>query len=190
MNAMHSEPGDELLIAVDAADNVLAYRTKRELHAGAGVLHRAFSIFLFNARGEVLVQQRSRLKPLWPGFWSNSCCSHPRRGENDLDAARRRLTEELGVRSEPEFLYRFEYHAAFDALGSEHELCSVYLARSAAPPRVDPDEVAAWKWMACAVLDRELAAQPERFTPWLKLEWPRLRTEFAGRVADFAVPQR
>ena len=189
MSSTNAEGGEELLIAVDAADNVLSYRSKRELHAGAGVLHRAFSIFLFNADGDVLVQRRSRLKPLWPGYWSNSCCSHPRRGESDLDAAKRRLYEELGVRAEPEFLYRFEYHATFDAGGAEHELCSVYLARSEQAPRAHPDEISEWKWTTCEALDRGLATQTQHYTPWLNLEWPRLRGEFAARLAGYSAPR-
>lgn len=172
---------DEPLIVVDSDDRVLGYRTKLDCHRGEGVLHRAFSIFLFNGRGEVLLQQRSAQKPLWPGYWSNSCCSHPRRGESVDQAAVRRLREELSIDAALTYFYRFEYHARFGA-GAEHELCSVYVARSDAPVAVNPNEVAACRFVSPAALDRELLDNGARYTPWLKLEWAQLRREHWARV--------
>ena len=166
---------DEPLILVDRQDNVRGYESKARAHLGDGMLHRAFSIFLFNAAGDVLLQQRSRDKPLWGGFWSNSCCSHPRRGESMVDAAKRRLFEEVGVSAPLTFLYRFEYQARFGDVGSEHELCSVFAARSDAPIAVNPNEISDHRFVAPATLDRELETAPDRHTPWLKLEWPRIR---------------
>ncbi len=173
---------DEPLILVDSADNVLGYRPKSECHEGDGLLHRAFSIFLFNDDGEVLLQQRSDMKQLWPGYWSNSCCSHPRRGENVTDAAERRLHEELAIRTPLTFLYRFEYRAAFGAAGTEHELCSVYAARSDDPVAVNVNEVSAWDFVAPETLDRELANHPAAYTPWHKLEWPQIRRSHWAQV--------
>lgn len=166
---------DEPLIVVDADDNVLGHMPKAEAHVGEGVLHRAFSIFLFDGDGNTLLQRRADGKQLWGGYWSNSCCSHPRRGESVDMAAVRRLREELGVDARLSFLYRFEYHARFGAAGSEHEMCSVYAARSDAPVSVNPNEISACRPVAPATLDAELAAHPERYTPWLKMEWPRIR---------------
>ncbi len=166
---------DEPLILVDANDNILGHMPKAEAHLGEGVLHRAFSIFLFNGQGEVLLQQRAASKQLWGGFWSNSCCSHPRRGETVTDAAARRLCEELAVNTPLMFLYRFEYQAQFSAAGAEHELCSVFAARSDAPIVVNENEISACAFVAPDALDHELATRPERYTPWLKLEWPRIR---------------
>ena len=117
----------EALIVVDAQDQVLGYDSKAALHRGSGTLHRAFSIFLFNAQGEVLLQQRSDQKALWPAFWSNTCCSHPRRGETYEIATQRRLKEELGVSADLAFTHRFQYQAQYDESGAEHELCSVYV---------------------------------------------------------------
>ena len=97
----------EELILVDADDNETGYGTKADCHDGKGVLHRAFSLFLFNKAGELLLQQRSSQKRLWPGFWSNSCCSHPRRGETVLVATQRRLHDELNISAELEHVYRF-----------------------------------------------------------------------------------
>jgi isopentenyl-diphosphate delta-isomerase len=173
---------DEPLILVDENDHALGYDTKLACHQGSGQLHRAFSVFVFNRHNELLLQQRSLYKPLWPLFWSNSCCSHPRRGENDLESVQRRLHEELSMTLRPEFVYRFRYQASYGDIGAEHELCSVYIARSDAPVAVNENEVADWCYIAPETLDRELAEKPESYTPWLKLEWSRLREEFWGRV--------
>jgi len=166
---------DEELILVNHDDTILGYKPKLECHLGGGVLHRAFSIFLFNGAGEVLLQQRSKQKQLWPGYWSNSCCSHPRRGEADADAAARRLQEELAVSTPLEFLYRFEYKAHFGDIGTEHELCSVYIAQSDAPISVNANEITDWAFVKPHELDEELRDNPDNYTPWLQLEWPHVR---------------
>lgn len=173
---------NEPLIVVDENDNVLGHESKLACHQGGGRLHRAFSIFVFNRHNELLLQQRSSQKLLWPLYWSNSCCSHPRQGESDLKSAQRRLQEELSINVRPEFVYRFRYHASFGDIGAEHELCSVYIARSDEPIKVNDNEVANWCYIAPESVDLELAENPERYTPWLKLEWPRLRKEFWARL--------
>lgn len=173
---------DEPLILVDAEDREVGFLSKLEAHAGEGVLHRAFSVFLFDREGQVLVQQRSASKPLWPLFWANSCCSHPRRGETVEGAAVRRVREELGLEAELEPLFKFEYHARFRDLGSEHEMCSVLVGRFGGKPQVNGNEIAAWRMVRPAALDTELVARPGIYTPWLKLEWPRIRREFWQRV--------
>lgn len=177
---------DEPLIVVDSDDNVLGHMPKAEAHIGDGVLHRAFSIFLFDGNGNTLLQRRADGKQLWGGYWSNSCCSHPRRGESVDMAAVRRLREELGVDARLSFLYRFEYHARFGEAGSEHEMCSVYAARSDAPVSVNPNEISACRPVAPDTLDAELAAHPERYTPWLKMEWPRIRAAHWDTVEALA----
>jgi len=170
---------DEPLILVDAADREIGHLDKASAHDGAGVLHRAFSLFVFNPAGEVLMQQRAADKRLWPLYWSNSCCSHPRRGESLELAIHRRLVEELGFDCALRHLFTFTYQASFGAAGSEHELCHVYAGSTAAVPGVNASEIAAIRWLAPAALDAEIAAAPERFTPWFKLEWQCLRTEHA-----------
>jgi len=167
---------NEALIIVDAQDRILGHGTKAELHRGAGTLHRAFSIFLFNAAGNVLLQQRSADKPLWPGFWSNTCCSHPRRGESYGTATQRRLKEELGVEATLCFTHRFRYQAQFGDDGAEHELCSVYVGRLDGDPAPNPQEVSDWQWISPAALDEWLETNPESLTPWFKLEWAALRS--------------
>ena len=167
---------NEALIIVDAQDRILGHGTKAELHQGAGTLHRAFSIFLFNDAGHVLLQKRSADKPLWPGYWSNTCCSHPRRGESYGIATRRRLKEELGVEAPLRFTHRFRYQAQFSAEGAEHELCSVYVGRIDGDPVPNPQEVSDWQWVSPSALDEWLDTNPENLTPWFKLEWAALRS--------------
>ena len=174
---------DEPLILVDEHDNEIGFRHKAECHTGHGTLHRAFSIFLFDDRGRVLLQQRSAIKPLWPLYWSNSCCSHPRRGETVEQATRRRLNEELGVQAPLEFVYKFIYQADFNDIGAEHELCHVYAGAAADPGiTVHPEEVAETRWMQIDALSDAMRDQPERFTPWFKLEWQALMRDHRPRI--------
>jgi isopentenyl-diphosphate delta-isomerase len=161
----------EKLILVDEADNELGYMSKADCHDGDGTLHRAFSIFLFDAQGRLLLQQRGATKRLWPGFWSNSCCSHPRKNETVQFATQRRLEEELGIATELEYVYRFSYQARFGDAGSEHELCSVFLGRYAGDVRPNPHEIAATRLVTADQLDLEFEADPEAFTPWFRQEW-------------------
>ena len=172
----------ERLILVDADDREIGQVSKADAHAGKGILHRAFSLFVFNTAGELLLQQRAASKPLWPGYWANSCCSHPRTGEDMDTATQRRLSEELGFTCALEHVYKFQYHAEYGETGSETELCWVYVGKSDAPVRVNATEIAAWRYVAPEALDREIAGSPERFTPWLKMEWQCLRGEFADRL--------
>ena len=168
----------EELILVDALDRVLGHASKAACHDGEGVLHRAFSLFVFNPDGALLLQQRSAGKRLWPGYWANTCCSHPRRGESLDVAAQRRLQQEMGMRCELRYVYKFQYQARYGERGSEHELCSVFVGSTAAAVQANRTEVAAWRFVMPEVLDAEMATTPERFTPWLRLEWQRLRGDF------------
>lgn len=176
----------EELILVDAQDRVCGHASKAACHDGEGILHRAFSLFVFNGEGALLLQQRSAGKRLWPGYWANTCCSHPRRGESMDEAVRRRLWQELGMRSELRYLYKFQYQADYRGLGTEHELCSVYVGRSDAPVRANATEVAAWRFVLPAELDAEIRTSPERFTPWLLLEWQSLRSDFRHEFREQA----
>ena len=168
---------DESLILVNPQDDIVGYSSKDICHDGEGLLHRAFSIFLFNREGAVLLQQRSFQKRLWPHFWSNTCCSHPRRGENIEDAATRRMHEELAVRTSLQFVYQFIYQASYQNIGSEHELCSVFVGRLNDTVQYNPHEISATQWMDPHILDAELLHHPNLYTPWLHLEWVHLRTK-------------
>jgi isopentenyl-diphosphate Delta-isomerase len=173
----------EPLILVDPADREVGYLDKVRCHAGRGVLHRAFSLLIFNSRCELLLQQRAASKRLWPLYWSNSCCSHPRRRETMEAATRRRLGEELGLACPLQFLFKFEYQAQFDATGAEHELCSVYIGCSDAPPRINHDEIRAWRWVSPERLQQELAGPgADGFTPWFRVEWERTWREHRAAV--------
>ena len=176
---------DEELILVDRDDNEVGYLSKATCHDGDGVLHRAFSLFLFNRSGELLLQKRGEGKRLWPGFWSNSCCSHPRRGEDMQTATMRRLNDELNIEASLEYVYRFCYTADFGQAGGENELCHVYLGRATNDVQPNDCEIAAIRYVAPDDLARELDVQPERFTPWFREEWEALKTKWRGRLERY-----
>jgi isopentenyl-diphosphate delta-isomerase len=168
----------EQLILVDELDRELGFRAKTDCHTGKGVLHRAFSIFVFNSDNELLLQKRSPTKMLWPNYWSNTCCSHPRRGESMDQAVTRRLEQELGFHCPLEFLYKFKYHAQYGSIGAEHEYCSVYYGRYDGAVDVNVNEIADWRFIGVEALERELEQAPETFTPWFKMEWVHIRANF------------
>ncbi len=177
----------DALILVDEADRGLGHMSKALCHEGRGVLHRAFSLLIFNGGGELLVQQRAPGKRLWPLFWSNSCCSHPRRAESMEDATRRRLAEELGIGCDLQFLFKFQYHAQFDLNGAEHELCSVFIGQCRTPPKINPDEIHDWRWISPEVLQGQMtSADSSRYTPWFVLEWARVWRDHRTEVLAFA----
>lgn len=173
-HAVVSSEGEELIL-VDDEDTEVGFATKADAHDGEGMQHRAFSVFLVDAAGRILLQRRHDTKRLWPGYWANSCCSHPRRGESMTEATARRLFEELGVVVDLEYVYKFGYHARFGELGSERELCWVFVGTVDGEVHPNATEIAEIAWVAPEQLDKDLANEPERFTPWLHLEWERLR---------------
>jgi len=177
---------NENLIIVDQDDVEIGTLSKARCHDGDGVLHRAFSLFVFNAQGELLLQQRSTEKRLWPLFWSNSCCSHPRQGETMDVAIERRLDEELGIATTLEFVYKFSYQARYGELGSENELCSVYLGCSDQSVQANQSEIADSRFVPVDVFEAELAQTANRFTPWFRMEWERLRGEFAVQLERYS----
>jgi isopentenyl-diphosphate delta-isomerase len=189
MNDQHrivSSEGEEL-IRVDRNDREIGFISKADAHDGGGILHRAFSLFLFNEAGELLLQQRAPGKRLWGGYWSNSCCSHPRRGESLDIAASRRLRDELNFDTALEHVYWFCYEAYFSDAGSENELCHVFLGRTSNALRPNESEIAAVRYVAPAALDAEFESQPGNFTPWFKQEWRELKSRYReqlGRYCD------
>ncbi len=176
----------EELILVDESDNELGSLSKQQCHDGEGILHRAFSLFVFNDDGELLLQKRGSDKRLWPLFWSNSCCSHPRMGESMEVATRRRLQQELGIDATLEFAYKFSYRAQFGDLGSENEMCSVFLGKTNQVYSANENEIADVRYVSCEELQDEFRENPELFTPWFKMEWERLNGEFADRLSEYA----
>ena len=178
------DQSSDTLILVNEADEGVGHLSKMLCHEGRGILHRAFSLLIFNDSGELLIQQRSASKRLWPLFWSNSCCSHPRRAETMEQAIHRRLYEELGIRCPLRFLFKFQYQAQFDATGAEHELCSVFIGRCTDSVKIDSAEIFAWRWIAPEALQRELAGGGGNFTPWFTLEWARIWRDHRAQVLD------
>ena len=170
------------LILVDEDDQGVGHLSKVLCHEGRGILHRAFSLLIFNADGELLIQQRSASKRLWPLYWSNSCCSHPRRAESMEAAIHRRLHEELGLRCQLHFLFKFQYQAQFDETGAENELCSVFIGRCTDSVKVDNDEVLAWRWVSPVALQAQMAGGGGSFTPWFKIEWARVWRDHRAQV--------
>jgi isopentenyl-diphosphate delta-isomerase len=175
----------EELILVDEDDTEIGFLSKAKCHDGAGILHRAFSLFLFNKTGELLLQQRSESKRLWPGYWSNTCCSHPRKGESMTVATRRRLRDELNIETSLEFVYKFSYQAEFDETGSENELCHVYLGKANDAVVPNEHEISAIRFVAADPLLREFDTSPEQFTPWFKLEWLALVEEHRDALSRY-----
>ena len=175
----------ELLIRVDEQDNELGVLSKGECHDGNGLLHRAFSVFLFDGRGRLLIQQRAAEKRLWPLYWANSCCSHPRVGETMAEATERRVHEELGLRAPLHFIYKFRYQASFGQLGSEHELCWVYAGR-AEPFQLQPNpaELAAWRFVDVEEIDAMMVDEQANVAPWFRLEWQALRGPYRDAVRE------
>lgn len=155
------------LILVNKKDEIQGFKDKKTCHK-KGLLHRAFSILVFNKKEELLVQQRSRHKLLWPGFWSNTCCSHPLRGRDIKESAEKRLKEELGFACSLEFLFKFLYRETYKDKGSENEVC--YVFRGIHGDKVIPNkkEIAAWRWVSLKDLKKEIKEKPEAFTPWFK----------------------
>ena len=119
---------------------------------------------------------------LWPGYWSNSCCSHPVKGENITDAAQRRTIEELGLRTSLYPIYEFQYYAKYLDVGAEHEFCSVLVGISDQEAKACTEEVSELCYIGIEELDDRIKNKPEQFTPWFKLEWHTLRTQYWGQI--------
>ncbi len=182
------DKGADALILVDERDQSVGYLDKAACHAGRGILHRAFSLLIFNDSGDLLIQQRSPGKRLWPLYWSNSCCSHPRSHETLEIATKRRLREELGIDCPLQYLFKFQYQAQFDATGAENELCSVFIGRTAEAPVINTAEINDWRWVSPQALQEEFAATGGRtFTPWFMLEWARIWRDHRPAVLSLVI---
>ncbi len=159
---------DELLILVNEQDIQIGVQDKLSAHI-EGLLHRAFSIFIFNSQSELLLQQRSNGKYHSPGLWTNTCCSHPRPGESTLDACNRRFYEEMGMSAELKFSFSFIYQFKFLNGLTEHEYDHVFIGQTDQEPEINLNEVQAWKYINIPDLEIEIAFNPELYTPWLKI---------------------
>jgi len=164
---------DEFLILVDEHDKPWGKLEKDQVHQ-LGLLHRAFSVFIFNSKGELLLQQRAAGKYHSGGLWTNTCCSHPRFGEELNEAIPRRLEEEMGMNCPTQFIFNFVYETKFDNGLIEHEFDHVYYGVSDDLPKPNPAEVSNWKYLNLKSLENEIASAPDQYTVWLKICLPKL----------------
>lgn len=158
---------DEVVL-VDQNDNEIGRMEKLQAHR-EGVLHRAFSILIFNSNGDWLIHKRAKDKYHSSGLWTNSCCSHPRPDEDLLDACNRRLNEEIGLVSDLNFAYNFIYKTNFENGLMEHELDHVFIGETDDKPILNPNEVEAFRYVDSITLSNEIKLHPEKFTIWFRL---------------------
>lgn len=163
---------EEKVILVDEFDNPIGLMPKLEAHQ-KGVLHRAFSVFILNSKGELMLQQRALHKYHSPGLWTNTCCSHQRDGESNIEAGKRRLKEEMGFVTALNEVVSFVYKAPFDNGLTEHEYDHVLIGKFDGEPNINPEEVASWKWMDLEEVQKDLTLQPELYTAWFKIIFDR-----------------
>ncbi len=156
------------MILVNENDEEVGTMPKMEAHEKA-VLHRAFSVFIMNSKGETMLQQRAAHKYHSPLLWTNTCCSHQRLGESNIQAGKRRLREEMGFQTELRELFSFIYKAPFDNGLTEHELDHVMLGYYEGEPEINTEEVASWKWMTPEDIKRDIERAPETYTAWFRI---------------------
>ncbi len=159
---------EEQVILVNENDEKIGLMPKMEAHE-KGVLHRAFSVFIFNESNQLLLQQRAFGKYHSPGLWTNTCCSHQRDGETSLEAGKRRLKEEMGFTAPLRETTSFIYKAPFENGLTEHELDHILIGNFNGLPEINEDEVASWKWMSLEAVKKDIATQPELYTAWFKI---------------------
>jgi isopentenyl-diphosphate delta-isomerase len=156
---------EELVILVDENDNQIGLMPKMEAHEKA-VLHRAFSVFVFNKKNELMLQQRALHKYHSPGLWTNTCCSHQRDGESNLVAGKRRLFEEMGFVTELKETTSFIYKAPFENGLTEHEYDHILVGHYEKEPEINTEEVADWKWIDIELVKIDIERAPENYTAW------------------------
>jgi isopentenyl-diphosphate Delta-isomerase len=162
-------PADHVIL-VDENDRPVGSAPKLDAHRNGGALHRAFSIFVFNSAGEMLLQRRAATKYHFGTLWTNACCSHPRHGQTLEESAHARLRHEFGFDAPLQELFSFVYRAEDPASGlTEHEFDHVFVGRFDGRPAPNPEEIEAWEWVARSQLLRDVSEHPERFTPWFRI---------------------
>lgn len=159
---------EEKVILVNERDEQIGLMPKLEAHQ-KGVLHRAFSVFIFNNKKELMLQKRASHKYHSPGLWTNTCCSHQRDGESNIDAGTRRLQEEMGFKVPLKDSVSFIYKAPFDNGLTEHEYDHILIGNYEDTPFVNPEEVADWKWMALEDVRCDIKQNPQEYTAWFKI---------------------
>lgn len=167
---MHIEKtmNEEKVIIVNEKDEQIGLMPKLEAHEKA-VLHRAFSVFIFNDKNELMLQQRALNKYHSPGLWTNTCCSHQRDGESNIQAGKRRLKEEMGFVTDLKDTISFIYKAPFDNGLTEHEFDHILVGYYDYEPNINPDEVSAWKWMSLEDVRTDIKNNSDFYTEWFKI---------------------
>ena len=158
----------EKVILVDQSDNKIGLMDKMEAHE-KGVLHRAFSVFIFNKSNELMLQKRAHSKYHSPGLWTNTCCSHQRDDESNIEAGKRRLLEEMGFTTDLAETTSFIYRAAFDNDLIEHELDHILIGSYENSPNINKTEVDSWKWMQLEDIKEDIEISPNNYTVWFKI---------------------
>jgi isopentenyl-diphosphate delta-isomerase len=156
------------VVLVDEKDREVGTMDKMEAHQ-KGLLHRAFSILLFNSNRELLLQKRSKKKYHSGGLWTNTCCSHPLPNESLADATRRKLLQEMGINTELKFAFKFIYQTELDHKLIEHEFDHIFVGTFDGEPLANRDEVEEWKFVNMASLKKDIDLHPERYTYWFRL---------------------
>ena len=190
----------ELILQVNKNDDIIGEIPKEEAHQGNGILHRAFLAMVFDEKERLLLTKRSRLKKLWPDFWDGSIASHPKKGESQEQAAKRRMIEELGTRAEDvKYLFKFHYQIPYKDIGSENEICAVLKVKISGKSRTfkpqqniniqknikkargkispNPKEISDCKWMDIENFKKDLKENPEKYAPWLKIGFEKYESE-------------
>ncbi|MFW5807950.1 MAG: isopentenyl-diphosphate Delta-isomerase [Spirochaetota bacterium] len=159
------------ILLVDEDDNILGTAEKLEVHQ-KGLLHRAFSVFIFNDEGDILMQKRSGMKYHSPNVWTNTCCSHQTSQTSEMQYIHGRLRQEMGFDTELAFLFKHRYRTQFDNGLTEHEIDHVYYGIYNGDPIPNPEEVAAWRWSDCDMVLRDISAKPDEYSYWFRELYP------------------
>lgn len=159
---------EENVILVNELDEPIGLMPKLEAHQKA-LLHRAFSVFILNDKNEIMLQQRAQHKYHSPLLWTNTCCSHQRQGESNIEAGNRRLFEEMGIRTNLTELFHFIYKAPFENGLTEHELDYVLIGRFNGAPEINTEEVESWKWLSPEEIKKDMALNPGIYTVWFRI---------------------
>jgi isopentenyl-diphosphate delta-isomerase len=176
---------EEEVILVNEFDEQIGLMPKLEAHEKA-VLHSAFSVFILNEKNEIMLQQRAHQNTIHPLLWTNTCCSHQRNGETNIEAGSRRLFEEMGFKVELKELFHFIYKAPFDNGLTEHEFDHVMIGYFNGNPIINPDEVEDWKWMKIQDVKEDMVQNPEIYTVWFKI----IFDEFYHYIEDTSIVKK
>ena len=178
---------DEVIL-IDHRDNDIGSEEKDACHRIPTKLHRAFSIFIVNEQGNMLIHKRAVTKKTWPGFWSNACCSHPRKGEGLPEATLRRLHEELGFTCPLQHILTFRYKADYNTEFGENEIDHVFVGQFDGVIKPNKDEIEDWRFISIEELSRDIYKNPEKYTPWFKKALPRVITNLHLKLSEVLSP--